>query len=263
MRWFKHYNDASRSDSLSSLIEETGLEGYGRYWLLLEFLAKKWKEGDPKFTVGRGELRRLLRLRSWNDLRTFVVRTSYVAGLIINQSGNDYVIEAPILLELMAKDFRKCAPSADKDAGSTAPKIKDKREEINIYQPTNYNAPFTEDGFYEKVKQAWNDNRGRLPECVNIDNKRKALIREVRQDFPNIADWVRAVKFLANDSFYNGSDGKNFKTNLTFLLTKGKLLEIVEKSGTMGQNDDSPWETDAFSYDQEAVKLEQRELGIE
>jgi len=260
MRWFKHYSNAMGSNKLTELLALTGLAGMGRYWLLMELMAEKYDgQEDQEFVFRTKDLQQELSTYHLNSLRKYLQCIHNVGIMSIKCDVDVTRISTPILLELQAKDFKKKRSGCDR----AAPKIKDKRIKNNIRTPTDYSAAFTEDGFYEKVKQAWNDNRGRLPECVNIDNKRKALIREVRQDFPNIADWVRAVKFLANDSFYNGSDGKNFKTNLTFLLTKGKLLEIVEKSGTMGQNDDSPWETDAFSYDQEAVKLEQRELGIE
>ena len=46
MRWFKHDTDADESEGLSMLIEKHGWEGYGRWFRMLETVAKKMDHSD-------------------------------------------------------------------------------------------------------------------------------------------------------------------------------------------------------------------------
>jgi hypothetical protein len=56
MKWFKHYTDASRSEKLASLREKTGLEGYAKYWLLVELLAEKFDGNCTTFRINKKTL---------------------------------------------------------------------------------------------------------------------------------------------------------------------------------------------------------------
>lgn len=129
LRWFKHYVDASQSESLASFEEELGFEGMGRYWRLLEFLAKNFDGKEPTFRIHRRNVREMLRHRSWNDCRTFMERFGNVRGLLVEYSENVYEIKAPILLELLSRDFKL----ARQERAETAPKnkeIRDKNKEL-------------------------------------------------------------------------------------------------------------------------------------
>jgi len=257
MKYFKHFSNAQHSESLARLLDEGGLIAYARYWILLEFLSELWTKEEPIFLINRGKLRKVLRVRSWNDLASFVDRLANVRGLMVSHSGNDYRIEAPILLELQSKDF--CRTRASREV--CAPKNKTKNK-TNI-PPTpvtvlpNYNAAFQEDGFYRQVHEAWNNHRGILPACITMDNKRKRLIREAREEVPDIARWIKAIKFLADSPFYNGTEGKTFKANINFLLGDGKLVEIIEKS----HNQDDQVKPDALAL--VAQELERKEFGLD
>lgn len=128
MRWFKHYTNANNSESLMRFRRAVGREGMCRYWDLLEFLASQFDGESCQFKIPREVLRRLFGFRSWNDLRSFADQLSFIRGINLKQSGNDYEIEAPILLELQGRDFKKARTSRE----GSARKNKNKKK-INIY----------------------------------------------------------------------------------------------------------------------------------
>jgi hypothetical protein len=46
VKWFKHETDAMRSEKLTRLIDEFGLEGYGRFWRVMEIVAERMDESN-------------------------------------------------------------------------------------------------------------------------------------------------------------------------------------------------------------------------
>lgn len=122
MKWFKHYSNSLHSDSLSQLLIDCGLEGYARYWILLEELAERFDGQTTSFRIQSATIRSLFRIRSWNELDSFAVRLSNIRGMNIKRNENVFEIEAPILLELLGKDFRV----ARQARANTAPKIENK-----------------------------------------------------------------------------------------------------------------------------------------
>jgi hypothetical protein len=46
MKWFKHKSDSWRDEALMKLRYESGLEGYGLYWMLVEMIAEKMDHTD-------------------------------------------------------------------------------------------------------------------------------------------------------------------------------------------------------------------------
>lgn len=127
MQFFKHYSKASESESLARLIDETGIIGYGRYWLLLEYLTDLFDGESISFRIHSRIVRELFRIRSWTELDSFAERLATVRGMVIKRNGNVFEIEAPILLELQSRDFKRTR----KERGESAPKnkIKNKSKE--------------------------------------------------------------------------------------------------------------------------------------
>lgn len=122
MRYFKHYSNARRSESLSILIAEHGLDAYARYWLLLEFLAEEFDGESTSFRYHVSTIRELLRVQSWTKLQLVCNQLSTVRGIALRQNETVLEIEAPILLDLLNRDFKK----ARSERGQSAVYIKNK-----------------------------------------------------------------------------------------------------------------------------------------
>lgn len=131
MKWFKHYTGTLGSESMSNLIRDCGLEGYARYWILLEYLASLFDGESASFRVPIEIIRGLFRVRSWNGLDMVVERLTTVRGINIKRSGNVYEIEAPILLELLDRDFKKARKL--RETVALTPRLdKDKDKEVEV-----------------------------------------------------------------------------------------------------------------------------------
>jgi hypothetical protein len=133
VRWFKHYSDANTSDGLSRLILDLGFEGYGRYWVLLEFLAFKFDGETTEFTFHPAIIRETLRIRSWNKLETFLERLANVRGMEAQYTRNEIKFNAPILLELKNRDFKTARSEREQSARKIKSKIKNKEKDKDIY----------------------------------------------------------------------------------------------------------------------------------
>jgi hypothetical protein len=150
MKWFKHYYNASYSVSLSELIDEVGVSGYGHYWLLLELLAEKYDGESTTFIMHFEEISRKVRIKFRKKLETFIQKLPESCITFEEIRPKVYKIEAPIMLELQGRDFKK----ARSKSGNTAPKNKSKDIDIDIDIEKNKTKklnPYT-----QKILDFWN-----------------------------------------------------------------------------------------------------------
>ncbi|MBC96383.1 MAG: hypothetical protein CME63_01430 [Halobacteriovoraceae bacterium] len=129
MKWFKHYTNAQTSSSLDDIINEFGFEGYGRYWRLLEFLSLNFDGESTSFRFHNRTLRDCLRFKSKLKLRCYLVAIGLQTGFKVVETKDHFEIEAPILLSLKSRDFKKARPNRDQESPRIeADKDKDKEE---------------------------------------------------------------------------------------------------------------------------------------
>lgn len=124
MKWFKHYSNASDSNALTTILAEFGFEGYGRYWILLENLARKFNGEDTEFVFSLKDLRDILGFYHTNGLLMYLQCLSNVGVMSFQCEGKVLTISTSILLELQSRDFKKARSARDE----TAPKIKNKNK---------------------------------------------------------------------------------------------------------------------------------------
>lgn len=137
MEYFKHYTNARHSESLATLLNDHGFEMYGRYWRLLEFLGETFDGEATSFRYHRRDMRDLFRVHSWDKLRMIAERLSNVRGISVIEDRMIYKVDAPILLDLMSRDFKR----ARNERAETAPKIKSKikieDKEVEVEPPAD------------------------------------------------------------------------------------------------------------------------------
>lgn len=132
MKWFKHYSNASDSVKLSRLVDELGVEGYGRYWLLLELLCEEYDGESTEFEVHFRKISAKVQIKFSKKLETFLQKLADFYLIEFRVVGKVYKLSAPILSELKNRDFKK----ARHDRAESAPKnkikkkIKDKEKEL-------------------------------------------------------------------------------------------------------------------------------------
>lgn len=100
MKWFKHYTNASDDELLEQIIEEFGLDGYARWWLLLEAIAKNMDETNKcSAEYSWVKWQQILRGKR-NKLETFLKRFGNKLETNEKQNGNVLEIKCSKLLEL-------------------------------------------------------------------------------------------------------------------------------------------------------------------
>lgn len=142
MQWFKHYSDIRKSNTISCIIAEHGLEGYARYLILLEEMSKKMTNPDDTiFIFSVHDLRDCLRFRRTKDLLLFlasnslqsvikVTSKSHQSDIKVTSNVYQITIESSILLKLLDRDWK----SARTKRAGFAPKNKNKNKNKKIYK---------------------------------------------------------------------------------------------------------------------------------
>ena len=100
MKWFKHHTDASRSEKLMVLIDKFGVEGYGRYWLLVELLAEKFDGKDANFRIHNNTIKRGLFIYHGKMVQRLLECIDDVGLMSLSCSDDIWSIYCPKLLEI-------------------------------------------------------------------------------------------------------------------------------------------------------------------
>lgn len=215
MKWFKHYSNASGSVSLSHLIDELGVEGYGRYWLLLELLADEFDGENANFEVHLNKILAKLHVKFVKKLETFLQKLSDFRLIQFSVDGKVYRIEAPILLELQSRDFKKArierAQTAPKNKIENKTKIKDKEEEEKL----------------PPLAEIWNSNCHKLPK-VKATNKTRNLKSKAMLDLHGENNLTAAIMQLSDSDFANGDNDRAWVADFDFFLQTGTYAKIIE-----------------------------------
>jgi hypothetical protein len=106
VKWFRHFASAWSSLKLNRLIDELGVEGYGRYWLLLELLAEHFDGENTLFVLHYRQVSPRILLKTEKKIDHFFKKLSSFSLIEYNTERNIYKIECPIILELQDKDSK-------------------------------------------------------------------------------------------------------------------------------------------------------------
>ena len=212
MKWFKHYSDCKNSEHLMALEAKHGLEGYARYWKLLEFLSEKFDGEDVNFKVPTRLLRECMRFKSTMKLRQFADETLIQLGCNLVENGMVYEIHAPILLRLQAEDFKydRCKRGQnDAKIKDIRLKNKDKRIKNNTQVKTSAR-PFTHPTNLQEFKdlfpeETWNSWLALYPDMDWIE-------RSLHEAF---------VYFYVNKTKPPSTTVKDWKARMTNWLKRG------------------------------------------
>jgi hypothetical protein len=137
MKFFKHFTDSHRGQTMAILFDRMEHVGPSCYWTLVEMCAEKLEKGDEelftdahcKFRFHERVLRKNLRI-SRKNLRKFLGICAEISQVFSTFSGEIVEIEFPKLLECLDRDAKR----ARTDRGLAAPKIKNKikNKEIDV-----------------------------------------------------------------------------------------------------------------------------------
>ncbi len=220
MKFFKHFVDSDQG-SLGELMNDLGVEGYGRYWLLTSLCVatlekprgEAFTEDDMKFTFNERQLREKLRIKSVN-LRNFLEICSELALFQWEQNGNKFNFYFPNILKSMDRDSKR----ARTVRATTAPKIKNKIK----------NKIYTKESDCDVLFEIWNKHSGTLPKAELLTAKRRKHAKERWREKPDLDYWVLIAEKLAASDFCTGQTGGTWIADFDFMLKPDTHVKVFE-----------------------------------
>lgn len=225
MKWVKHYYNASYSVELNELVDTFGLEGYARYWLVLELLAEKFDGESIKFTLHFEEISRKVRIKFAKKLETFMQKLPKSCITFKKIREKVYEIEAPILLNLMDRDFKKSRKDRAKNAPKikTKNKIKNKDKDIDIYSD--------EYGWYLSsfVEKFTDIDAIKKPRSLNANRVKR--IKSLRRTFPSMRipnGWGDYLDKILKTTFLTGGGRDGWAITFDWIIKAENASKILE-----------------------------------
>ena len=150
MKWFKHLSDASDDEFLSSIIDEFGLEGYGRWWLIVECVARQMDSSDKCSAEYSWIKWQSILKGKRNKLETFLERLGNKLEMNLKQNGNVLEIKIPKLLELRDNHTKNLQATKLKDCKQEVEvevevEVDNKRKKKGMFNATIFLADFCKD----------------------------------------------------------------------------------------------------------------------
>lgn len=253
MQWFKHFSSAHNSESLDKLLNELGFDGYGRYWRLLEFLCELFDGDSVNFTIHKRTLRDTLRFRSTLKLDSYLVAIGLQHGYNVIVNKDTYEIEAPILLELQSRDYKK----ARSKRAPTAPKNKIKSKEIDKEKKETKSASVenSNPNLFSEIVALWNRTHGQnlnkryaMPSGIDMQNYKitQGYLPDL-ESWRNLFEKCEGTKLMGTDENFKCSWfglGWLFKNENAANVINGQWEKITVKSNDSGKKNYTDAEID-------------------
>lgn len=216
MQFFKHYHNASTSLKLQKLLDKKGVEGYGRYWLLLELLCEKFDGENSRIDLHLSEISTRVRLKYSKSVDTFIQELVKSELILVKFSEKVYQIEAPILFDLQAKDFKyatRLRLSSDPKNKSKDKRIKNKDKRIKNKEKIVAN--FDLESIYAMYPKKEGKQKGL-----------EKLKREIKTD-QDFQDLLKAVKNYSQKCLDENTEQKYIKHFASFVSAWRDYLEYT------------------------------------
>ncbi len=131
VKWFKHMSDASDDAFIEGLEDKFGWEGYGRWWKLLEIIARAMDKNNEPFAVHSWVKWSLFLKGKQNKLSLFLVHCQNEGRITLEQNGNILKIICPKLLELRDEHSRRSGVTTERTREKLPPKRESKSKELD------------------------------------------------------------------------------------------------------------------------------------
>jgi len=189
LRWFKHYANASTSIKLNKIIDELGIEGYGRYFLLLELLSEKFDGESTTCELHYSEISAKVRIKFSKKLATFLQKLHDFHLITFEIQGKVYKINCPILLDLQSKDFKFSTAQRRKARPQTDSKNKNKIKTKNKIKNNTTENEFSGSETWDSYSKAYLNRYGAKPvRNASVNSKILQFVKRLGAiDSPHVA----------------------------------------------------------------------------
>ena len=221
MKYFKHYSNALTSNKLSKLMAVGGKIIYLDYWLLLELLSQKFDGKDTFFILDKDIVRTYTRHYTHKSLRKSLECIANVGLISIKIFENHLEIDAPILLDLMARDYKY-----DKQKRvSSDTKNKNKNKNKSNTMSSDDDAPTNK---VEQIASYWNQMAGQfhLTKIKVLNPQRRKKVSTALKQVGDLTQWEKIIKEVPQDNFRLGDNDRGWKANFDWLFRNNNYLNF-------------------------------------
>lgn len=210
---------------LQQLIEKLGVEGYGRYWLLLELLCDKYEGESLTINLHFNEISAKIQINWEKKLENFLGILSEISLISWEKDGKIFKIEAPILWELKQKDFKRARHESETKA--TRPplreKRKEKREKREDVEEEHPQKPLALKITENHVLKSW-EKLGNYTKGFHLTRKQVHKLIDLNSVL-TVEMYDQAIDRLKLDPFFNNAENKS----VDMILSEEVLLRTFQK----------------------------------
>jgi len=236
MKWFKHDTDANMDAKLQEVMLDYGLEGYGLYWYCIELIAQRVNGDNLTFELEH-DCRIIARNTGSTPQKVEQMMKSFIQlGLLDADNGHVFCLK----LASRCDDFTAKAVRRK----GVKPVI---NQEVGVCPSLSVFVPLEEEEEVRKrskkkedicklIFDKWGELfEGRLSVPIKLTDKRRSAIngcidemKPTRFDFTLLQTWSEYFEHAAKSDFLMGENKDGWQMGFDFVITKSKLLKIVE-----------------------------------
>lgn len=242
IKWFKHDTDGNRSEAISKIKAEFGLEGVARWYFLLEAVAEKMDETDRCFLeLSIQDFMAILDIKREKLFRKFAQFLENFGGNSVEFRENFCRISIPNLLK-KRDNHTKNLQATYKQEQDTEQRVKSKEQSYPPNPPKGEECVLSESE--TDVLFKWNqlaEQFPKIPKVLKLSEIRKGHVKqrlaESEFEFDKILSGIRGSPFLTGQT--NG-----FKVTFDWVFSsKNNYLKVLEGNygnATNGNGHKSP-----------------------
>lgn len=226
MKWFKHFTDNHRGQSIQTLLDEHGHTGLSCYWILVELCAEKLERSDDNLETENcvfGFHQRIL--ASAMRLKVFKIKellNSYQTLSLLKVTYSESIInvEMPILLDLLEYGQKKAIQRRNKTVSDRAQE-KEEDKEKETYKETEKEIAL------HPLILLWNNYAPKLSKVNKSNSNRNKKINALwSQNTPE--EWCAVISRINASDFCIGKNDRNWKATFDWLLQPDVYLKVSE-----------------------------------
>lgn len=237
MKWFKHVSDASHDEFLEDLIDEFGLEGYARWWLVLESIASQMDTSTRCHVEYSWVKWQTILKGKRNKLDTFLKHCENENKLKLEQNGNKLKITCPKLLKMRDNYSRNLQAEPQVTVQLTSHQEGEVEGEVE----STSNGPEPEAGQenqsypncpHQEIVDAYHLGCPTLPKVKLLTDNRKQALRIIWRLKPlhqDINFWIRYFTYCGSLQFLTGRNDRQWTADFDWLIKTTNFAKVVEK----------------------------------
>lgn len=268
MPWVKFYTSIlDESDEVMDIYDKFGITGFGRYWMLIAMLGKKFSEEANTIALPSAKLRESLGFKSYKDLNSFLLSSEIQSVFNTIQSENYFAFDSSILLDLKKKNFRVARQSRKSNFYKRENK-EERNKEIDKDKNIKKES-FKSNISFDEVMQLFNDRLAGFKKIkhTKISSSKEAQafthLKTMHSIFKRLEGWEELFQMVKKSSFLCGQNGSGFVVTLGWLCHEDNTSKVLNGQYQDPESGDSKT-TGPESYDvyQKRMEEERKAAGL-